>query len=665
MGKKVVVLGAGYAGVLTAKKLAKRLKKSDVEITLIDRNPFHTMLTELHEVAAARVDELSVRIELHKVFAGRNVKVVTDSIEQADYEGGQLVGERGTYDFDYLVLASGSKPTFFGVPGAREHSYTLWSYEDAVRLRERIFEVFRQAGSEKDREKQRRLLRFFIVGAGFTGVEMTGELAELAPILCAKYHIDPSLVTIMEGDMLERVVPVLPEKLSLKVKRRLEKMGVTLKLGCGTSGIGPDWVEYKDASGQIVRQEVNTVIWTAGIEGSDIASASAALGQKGRGRIQTDEYLRSEKFPNVYVAGDNLFYIAEGDSAPVPQMVENAEHSADTIARNLASEITGSGEPERYRPKFHGMMVCVGGRWGVANVGLPGKFFSLPSFLAMFAKHFINLLYFVQVLGWNKVYSYMKHEFFTIRHRRSFVGGHFSNRTPSFLLVPLRVFLGLYWVYEGVVKIMEGWLSHPMLTGFFSGANAFYEKLLVPLKAFNVETAPILKTASQAADAVSAATAGGWSGVSVGPIMSRLADPVLMDWKLFGFIRLILVRSGDTAFKIQVTPIDWFINKLVLPNESVQMAFQIGIVIAEILIGLALIGGLFTFLASLGSLALQTLFVTSTGLYMDTWWMAVASLAVLIACGQVFGLDYWVTPVLREWWVKRKFVRKWYLYNDE
>jgi NADH dehydrogenase len=151
----------------------------------------------------------------------------------------------------------------------------------------------------------------------------------------------------------------------------------------------------------------------------------------------------------------------------------------------------------------------------------------------------------------------------------------------------------------------------------------------------------------------------------VGPILSRLADPVLMDWKLFGFIRLILVRSGDTAFKIQVTPIDWFINKLVLPNESVQMAFQIGIVIAEILIGLALIGGLFTFLASLGSLALQTLFVTSTGLYMDTWWMAVASLAVLIAGGQVFGLDYWVSPVLREWWVKRKFVRKWYLYNDE
>jgi NADH dehydrogenase FAD-containing subunit len=99
-------------------KAGKKLKKRDVEINIIDRNPFHTMLTELHEVAAARVDEKSVRIELFKVFAGRDVKVVTDSIKTADYEKGQLVGECGIYRFDYLVLASGSKPTFFGVAGS-------------------------------------------------------------------------------------------------------------------------------------------------------------------------------------------------------------------------------------------------------------------------------------------------------------------------------------------------------------------------------------------------------------------------------------------------------------------------------------------------------------------------------------------------------------------
>lgn len=666
MAKKIVVLGAGYAGVLTAKKLAKRLKKTDVEITIIDRNPFHTMLTELHEVAAARVDEASIRIELGKVFAGRNVKVVTDEITEADYDGKKLVGTHAVYEFDYLVLATGSKPTYFGVPGAQEYSYTLWSYEDAVKLRERISDMFRKASREPDVEKKRKLLTFFIIGAGFTGVEMTGELAELSPVLCKKYDIDPSLVTIYEGDMLDRVVPVLPPKHSEKVKKRLEKMNVTLRLGCGTSAIGPDWLEYKEAgTGNVVRVEANTIIWTAGIEGSDIASAASALGLKGRGRVQTDEYLRSLTKPYIYVAGDNLFYIVEGESAPVPQMVENAEHSADTISHNITAEITGTGELESYKPKFHGMMVCIGGRYGVANVGLPGKFFGLPSFLAMFAKHFINIIYFIQVLGWNKIHSYIKHEFFTIRNRRSFVGGHFSNRTPSFLLVPLRIFLGLYWVYEGIVKILEGWLSFPMLTNFFNSANAFYDKLLVPLKSFDPNTMPALAHATQAVDAVSSATGGGWTGVAVGPIIARLVDPVLLDWHILGFIRVIVVNSGDVAIKVQVLPVDWLIKTLILPNDTVQMVFQIVIVIAEILVGLALAGGLFTFLSSSASLVLQALFLTSTGLYMGSWWMIVASIAVLIGGGQIFGLDYWLTPPFKKWWLKRKFIKKWYLYNDD
>jgi len=442
-------------------------------------------------------------------------------------------------------------------------------------------------------------------------------------------------------------------------------MNVTLQLGCGTCAIGPDWLEYKEAvTGAIKRLEANTIIWTAGIEGSDIASASSSLGLKGRGRVQTDKYLRSETKPYIYIAGDNVFYIAESENAPVPQMVENAEQSADTIAHNLTVEITGNGELESYKPSFHGMMVCIGGRYGVAHVGLPGKFFGLPSFLAMFAKHFINIVYFIQVLGWNKVYSYIKHEFFTVRHRRSFVGGHFSNRTPSFLLVPLRIFLGLFWVYEGVVKILEGWLSYPMLTNFFRSANAFYDKLLVPLKSFDPSTMPVLAHAAQAADAVSSAT-GAWTGQAVGPIIARLADPVLLDLHIFGFIRVLLVNSGEPAFKIQIIPVDWFINTLILPNSTVQMIFQIVIVLAEILVGLALIGGLCTFLSSSASLVLQALFLTSTGLYLGSWWMIVASIAVLIGGGQVFGLDYWLTPVFKKWWAKRKFIKKWYLYNDD
>ena len=666
MSKRIIVLGGGYAGVLTAKKLAKRLRKADVEISLIDRNSFHTMLTELHEVAAWRVDEDSIRIDLKRVFAGRKVNVVLDTITEVDYEGKRLVGEQGTYDYDYLVLATGSKPTFFGNEGARENSYTLWSYDDAVKLRERIMQVFREAVSEPDEAKKRHLLSFFIVGAGFTGVEMAGELAELVPILCRRFDIDRSFVSIYEGDMLERAVPTLPEKLSAKVQRRLEKMGVTLMLGRGITDVQPEWVEYKAAgSEQVERLEVHTVIWTAGIEGSEIASAATGLELKGRGRVQTDEYLRALGREEVFVGGDNLFYIVEGEAAPVPQMVENAEHSAETIAKNITAAVTGSGHMESYKPKFHGMMVCIGGRYGVAHVGMPGKFFALPSFLAMFSKHFINVVYFIQVLGWNKVMSYLRHEFFTIRDKRSFVGGHFSNRTPSFLLAPMRVYLGAMWLYEGMVKISEGWLRSPKLTGFFAGANTFYDGLRKSYYAFNVATSPIITDATVYVDTVtSASTAWTGGGLEGGHIISTLAEPILLDVKFLGFLRMTVVKAGEAAIKFQMGIVDWLINSVVLPKDSVQMVFQGVIVVLEILIGLALMGGLLTTMAAFGSLALLAMFLCSTGLYSHSWWMVFAAVAVLIGGGSTFGLDYWVMPKLKEGWKKLGFVKKWYLYHD-
>ena len=116
MEKKIIILGGSCAGVLTAKKLAKRFKKDDtVQITLIDKNRYHTMMTELHEVAANRVDEDSVRISLRKIFAGRKVNVITDKISAIDYEKQTLTGELDVYPYDYLVMAAGSQPTYYGI----------------------------------------------------------------------------------------------------------------------------------------------------------------------------------------------------------------------------------------------------------------------------------------------------------------------------------------------------------------------------------------------------------------------------------------------------------------------------------------------------------------------------------------------------------------------
>ncbi len=651
MSSKIVILGAGYAGILTAKKLARKFRKDqDVTITLIDKNPYHVMLTELHEVAAHRVDEESIRISLKKVFAGRRVNVVLDTITSMDFEGKKVRGEAGEYPYDYLVLAAGSQPTFFGIPGVKENAFTLWSYEDAIALRHHLEALFYQAAIEKDPAQRRKLLTFYIVGAGFTGVEMAGELAEYAPIMAEKFEIDPSEININIVDILDRTIPNLPEELSRKAERRLKKMGVNVILNTNVCRMGQGFLDVMQ-QGECVRKKTSTVIWGAGIESADIiGEAAKVLESEERNRIKTDSYLRSLDNESVYVIGDNMFFTPEGAECPVPQVVENCEHSSATAAHNLVVEITGKGSMKEYHPQFHGFMVCIGGRYGIARVGFPKAMINLPSFLAMFSKHLINIVYFIQVLGWNKVFSYMKHEFFTIRNRRSFVGGHFSNRTPSFLLAPLRVWLGAVWLYEGIQKVMEGWFNKPMLTGFFGGANAWYNQVL---------------GLSGGAETVTAATEAATGGAT------EVAGTVLINWNL-GLFRTLFVSGkalaesslSDLAFRLDVPLMNWFVNNVVLSSESMQVVMQSGIVLTEILIGLALIGGLLTFPAAAVSLVLQFMFVCTTGLYLGTFWMIFAGVAVLIGAGRTFGLDYYVMPIWKKRWKKADIVRKLYIYHD-
>lgn len=704
--KEIVIIGAGYAGVLCAKKLEKKLRRKraldEVRITIIDKHPYHTMLTELHEVAACRVEEESIKLSLAKIFAGRRVRVAVDTVTGIQFDEQRISGENGAYTYDYLVLAAGSAPTFWNVEGAGEYSYTLWSYEDAVKLKERIHACFRQAAQETQEQKRRELLSFYVVGAGFTGVEMAGELAEYVPVLCEKFQVRREEVTIADVDSMARPVPMLPEKLSDKVTRRLRKQGVEVRMNASVVGIGENYIRLSQEN--IVTQYVaGTVIWTAGVESAPVTSKAAGqLKSAGRGRILVDAYLRSVDYENLYVAGDNMMYTPPGEKQPVPQMVENAEHSAKTVAHNIVVALSreaagnskkafgasGTGNAKKasgasaalmkeYRPRFHGVMVSIGGRYGVARGGLAKHQINLASFFAMFAKHFINVVYFIQVMGWTKVLSYLKHEFFTIRNRRSFLGGHFSNRTPSFLLVPLRIWLGVVWVFEGVMKIVEGWFQKPMLEDFFGGANAWYDSILGKVStagtAVSHAASGVITNVSQVADVVSnaAQTADAVAGATGTASAAAETGTVLMNWN-FGLFRTILVSGkdlaastlGDYAFKVDIPFVNWFVEKVVLSTDGMQMFMQIVIVILEIAIGLGLVAGLFTFPSAAVSLVLQAMFLSTTGLYLNGFWMVFAAVAVLIGGGYTLGLDYYVGPFLKRHWKNVKWVKRWYLYND-
>lgn len=611
--KKIVIIGAGYGGVLAAKKLAKKVKKlsEEVTVTLIDKNPYHTMLTELHEVVADRVPQDAIKISLKKIFAGRKVDVVLDEVTSVDFENKVVVAKDGNYSYDYLVLGTGSKPTFFGTKGAEAHSFKLWSYDDAILLKDQILKCFRKAAVTKDESKRRELLTFIVVGCGFTGIEMIGELAEYKERLCQDYDVNPDEVRLIALDILPKILPIFPDHLIRKGVRRLNKMGVEVMTGTGITEIAEDYALVGEDQIRIPSQ---TIIWAAGVESSDLMGV-VDIEKAGRNRAVTNEYLHLANNDSVYVVGDNIFYTPEGEDKPVPQMVENAEHSSATVAHNIIAAIKGT-EKEAYKPAFHGAMVCIGGRYGLAHLGLPGKFFGLSGFFAMFVKHFINVIYFLQVAGFNKIWTYAMHEVFHIKDRRSLVGGHFSKASPNFWLVPLRLFIGFKWLLEGLAKL---------------------PKILEdPNKIFLIPPSPAWPVTAATSGAAGEGGAEAWGTALHVPAFMQGIVNQMMDLMFYG------------------------------PDSFTELAkyFQIGMVAAEVVIGLMLIAGLFTALASVLSIVVCTMIYSSGMAPHEMLWYWVVSVALIGGSGSTFGLDYYVLPWLKNRWKKIGWVKKNYLYID-
>ena len=586
--KQILILGGGYAGVKAGKTLHKIFKNDDsVEITLIDKKPYHTMMTELHEVAGHRTEPHAIQLDLRTIFAGRKVKVVTDSINNVDFEGKKLVSDKKTYKFDYLVLACGSDSNSFGIEGIDEHAFTLWSYEDAVKLREHIENMFKMAAIEEDAEVRKQLLTFAVVGGGFTGVEMVGEIGEAKDHLAEKYGVDKKEVTIYNIEATPRILNTLKdEKQIAKVENRYKKLGIELLKNAALVKATEDGFELKD--GRVIKTK--TLVWGAGIKVSNFVG-KLGLDAGRAGRVVVNEYMQTLKYNNVFMAGDNAHY--EDKDGFLPQIVEAAEQSGHTAGLNIGNLI--QGKPlVAHKQNYHGFMVSIGSRYAVSdNNGL--KF---NGWLAVLVKHMVNFYYLFTVSGLAQLFEYMQNEFFKIKNRRSFVGGHFSKASPNFFMVPLRMFLGVMWLIEGIKKIDEGWLTEAKM---------------------------------YASDAVSAAS----------------------EW----------VEEGAETVKplIEEVPgiVQWGIDNIIAPNA---VMFQTGMVVMEIIFGLMLIGGLFTFISAIMTTAM-TVGITLTGMSdASILWYFFAGIAVIGGSGSTLGLDYYVLPVLKKWWKNTKFAKKSYLY---
>ena len=349
MTKNIVIVGAGFAGVAAARKLAKKYKSDlNINITLIDRHSYLTYMTELHEVAGGRVEPDAIKYDLKKLFGRlKNVKLVTDKVTHLDHENQKVTTEHGEYAYDYLVLAFGGEANDFGVQGVKEHGFTLWSMEAAERVREHIIDMVYKAAREHDESKRRALLSFLVCGAGFTGVEMIGELFEWLPILAKEHKLNLDEISYHLVEAAPGILNTVTEKEQTRATRFMEKNGVQISLGDGIVAVEEDKVIL--ASGKEI--PTYTTIWTAGVQANQEA-ADWGFERARAGRIVVDEFMQAKGLKNVYVAGDMVYYedpVNEGQL--MPQIVQAAEQTGDIAATSIISEISGT-EKEAFKGKY-------------------------------------------------------------------------------------------------------------------------------------------------------------------------------------------------------------------------------------------------------------------------------------------------------------------------
>lgn len=624
--KRIVVLGGGYAGVHAAKKLAKELKKfkERVEITLIDRNKHHILMTELHEVAGNRVDEESVKISFDRIFSGKRVNVVRDEIKTIDFKEQVLYGARASYPYDQIIIASGAESTDFNIPGIKEHAYSAWGLQDVLRIKRHIMDTVRVASYMSDPIERKEKLTFIVAGGGFTGIEITGELIEWLPILCEEYGVDHSEVTLMNIEALGSILNMLPEKPKNKAIAYMEKHGVVLKTNSFIMKADAESITLKD--GTVIRNR--TLIWTCGIRGTTFCHELNLTDGRVQ-RKQVDQFMKSPDYDNVFLAGDGVWFLE--NERPIPQIVEAAEQTAATAADgiifNLKTEFGVEAKPVKpYESNFHGYMVSIGGRYAVSSTG--GM--SLSGFPAMAIKHLVNMYYQAGICGINGAWGYLKHEILNIKNKRSLIGGFASYKVQGYWFAFLRIYLGIMWLIEGIGKINEGWLSDATGSKVYWGAPTGSE--------------------GDAVSAASAVVAGGAEAVA--NTATQAATVVTETVKQF----------APPLLSQPLGLFTWMNDNLV---ALAPYFFQIMITLSEVGIGLALIAGLLTAPAAVVSLGLSTMFLIGALAGKEILWYMAVSIVMIGGAGRAFGLDYWVMPWIKKTWNKIPFAKRLYIFMDE
>lgn len=345
----VLIVGAGFGGLYAA--LA--LRKAPVQITIVDRRNHHLFQPLLYQVATSILNASDIASPIRNVVRNqKNAKVMLAEALSIDAANNTVVLREGNIEYDYLILATGSTHSYFGHNEWAENAQGLKTVQDALQIRRRILVAFETAESEAEEETKASWLTFVIVGAGPTGVELAGALADMARDICGDFrNVTPSEVRVILVEGENRVLPGFPDRLSAKALSKLRRMGVDVRLG----------VQVTDLNGQsatIGRETilVKTILWAAGVAASPLGRTLGSPVDKA-GRVIVEKDLTIPGHRNVFVVGDLACIRIEG--APVPGVAQAAIQAGTLTAENIARDLDGLGHlPFRYHDK--GTLAAIG-----------------------------------------------------------------------------------------------------------------------------------------------------------------------------------------------------------------------------------------------------------------------------------------------------------------
>ncbi|CAM4492068.1 NAD(P)/FAD-dependent oxidoreductase [Paenibacillus tarimensis] len=384
--QQIVILGGGYGGLLSALTARKYLSPKEAEITLVNRDNAHQIVTELHRLAAGNIDEKAIGLPLDKLLKGKSINLMLTSVERIDPDQNRVwVGGGRSLSYDHLVVALGSETAFFGIPGLQENSFTLKSIEDANRIRSHVNGKL----AEFARTKRKSDATIVVGGGGLTGVELVGEFADEMPELCRKYGISREDVSLYCVEAGPSILAGFPAVLVERAKTSLEKRGVTFLTGQPITEFKDGTVFIKDGTAI----ETGTLVWSGGVQGNPVVADCGI--EAARGRAMVNDYLQSTSHPNIFLAGDSAVVMGP-EGRPYPPSAQLAWQMGEAVGYNLFASIR-QAPMQTFQPVFSGVLASLGRRDGVATIGATKT--ELKGFPASAMKEMSNVRYLSHIGG--------------------------------------------------------------------------------------------------------------------------------------------------------------------------------------------------------------------------------------------------------------------------